>query len=182
MNKELFLNYKEARKEWKDYENQICMISDLLTYCEKCLKSSESIEALRKIKDYYLNLYNNKNVIYGRYKISMHNFQKECNHDIVIQYDNYFRCAICDLEISEKSMNKGVDMISVELFYSVFSLELEQLILEIIDDLILNDKNLVFFFEEEFNKRSVEFTKTIMENHPLVEEEHIYGKVRRIKR
>lgn len=103
MNKEKYFELRKYEKEYAIYNNQYKQLGYLLLKkgYRRFFKTNESIEAFRRIEEYYNNICTRVNCVERKYKIAKMDLGEECNHELLIANKDFFVCTLC-----RKSFNK----------------------------------------------------------------------------
>ena len=95
MDIELKEKYKKLHKEYCEVNHNLNKLEYFFNTSGKHYNKSESIEALKKIKEYMEELYNKEEELRKESKLAQIKFQESCEHEIVIKAPNGKYCACC---------------------------------------------------------------------------------------
>lgn len=103
MNKELYIEIKYKLKKLQDLSFKIGMLEKFLKENENNFKREESINALNKIKEYYILKKKEIKILEQNYKELITIQTKTCNHEISIKktISSSFYCLICGKYMGE---------------------------------------------------------------------------------
>ena len=101
MNKKLYIEKIETEKLLNEKYHDIYQIATFIREYEKCFKKKESIEALKRIKEYLKNEMIKYEKIENEYNKIYFEFQDNCEHEIAVSDSdiNNCKCIICNYDL-----------------------------------------------------------------------------------
>lgn len=140
MNKELYIKREQNLILQEKLKVRIDYLEYFLKKYETSFKKEESIEALKRIKEYLeiikKEYYDNKINQKQLYK----EFYTTCNHEVAIKYYNTYHCLICDCNLggnNDKIPHQPIISINTE-DYEVLSI-----MKETFEQVVHSDKDLI---------------------------------------
>ena len=99
MDKELYLKIRKNQKKIYFLENKINQLEGFLKQYERLYETEESIEAIKRIKEYIKEKKEKLKIIYSEQQELDIKMRTTCEHDILInisdEFPNHQRCLIC---------------------------------------------------------------------------------------
>ena len=147
MNKELYLKNKELNNKSDELFNLINSLKKFLDNNESKFKNKESIIALKTIKDYLITKEKELDIVQNNYKNSYVELINTCNHEIAIKNINQYYCLICNHSLGKNIPKESIISIDAKSDYLI-----HYTIIKILDNLIINDKDIIEPLTEELIK------------------------------
>ena len=140
MNKEKYFELRKYEKEYAIYNNQYKQLKYLLLKkgYRIFFKTNESIQAFRRIDEYYRNICTRVDSAERKFNAIRRDLSKECNHELLIANKNYCVCALCREKLKTKSIIDG-NHLFIESEECLLYPEISDKIYEAVDYAIEND-------------------------------------------
>ena len=147
MNKELYLKNKELNNKSNQLFDLINSLKKFLDNNESKFKNKESIIALKTIKDYLITKEKELDIVQNNYKNSYVELINTCNHESAIKNINQYYCLICNRSLGKTVPKESIISIDAKSDYLI-----HYMIIKILDNLIINDKDIIEPLTEELIK------------------------------
>jgi len=107
MNKELILKREELRKEELNNKYIVDGLTNFLDKYSECFKKKESIDSLKRLKEYLEKQLRKKEQIEKTKIENNERLKEECRHEILLELNEYdwIICPICGEEILSEDLN-----------------------------------------------------------------------------
>lgn len=159
MDKELYIKNEKQKKELTEINRIVYTLEKFLVKSENAFQKKESIEALKKIKE-FLEL--KKEETEQHKKIQQETYKelyKTCKHEIAIKYSNIpdYRCLVCNCSLTgERTDTPKESLISVD---TTDDYKVAYMIEELFQEIVYSDSDLIetinTFLEEIQYERNI---------------------------
>lgn len=159
MNKELYIKNEKQKKELTEISRVVYTLEKFLVKSENKFQNKESIEALKKIKE-FLELKKKETEKYK--KIQQATYQElytTCKHEIAIKYSNIpdYRCLVCNCSLTIE--HKDIPKESLIMVDTTNDYKVAYMIEETFQKIIYSDSDLIetinHFLEEIQYERNI---------------------------
>lgn len=155
MNKELYIKREEQLKKLRELSFLVHTLEKFLEKNEKNFKKEESIEALKRIKEYFKLKEDEYCECDKEYWELYDQLRFTCKHEVAIRYFNssYYQCLICgnNLDYCDKLPEKALISIDTADDYKV-----ADIIEDIFKEVVHSDKDLMETISEAIEEMQYE--------------------------
>ena len=140
MNKELYIKTKELKQKSNNLQSTFSSLNKFITKNEKIFKKNESIEALKKIKEYLLNIEKELDISNNECRKVSRELICSCKHEIAIKRTRVlnYNCMVCGVNLGSDISKETLISIDTNNDY-----ETETKLVKIFKDIIYSDKELI---------------------------------------
>lgn len=143
MNKELYIKRENKLGELNKLRVIVRELQDFLKNNANNFKKDESVEALKRIRDYYEVKQKEYDINEEEEKKLYKELYSTCNHEVSIKWSNIpaHRCLICDCTLDkDRTPVEAKALIAID---TTKDYEVAYIIQEIFKDIVYSDKDLV---------------------------------------
>ena len=158
MNKEKYLEIRKVENEKSDCSKtrkKIEKFLDKYNYYIDSFKSTESKEAIKRIKRYIVYLTEKPCVLSKIINQLIEEYRNNCHHEIVFEENDNYYCPLCRRYVPIDEVPKGAMIISVSAIYNLESPRQCESIYKAIDYILENN------LETEVDEASIAIRKSI---------------------